>query len=83
VDIHTLLATAEDWLALARPIARQLQEGQRYVFFDGHVLPVRSGPVKFTGMFRSHDLPELPHLSERLLEETIGNPAYWVAQPEQ
>ena len=83
VHTHTLLATPDDWLALARPIAQQLQEGQRYVFFDGHVLPARGGPVKFTGVFRSHDLPELPHLSERLLEETIGNPDYWASQPEE
>jgi len=80
VHVHTLLANPEDWLALARPMAQQLQEGERYVFFDGHVLPARSGPVKFTGVFRSHDLPELPHLSETLLEETIGNPDYWASR---
>ena len=74
---HVLLAAPEDWLAIARPLAEQLQEGERYVFFDGHVLPAKSGPVKFTGLFRSHDLPELPHLSETLLEETIWNPDYW------
>jgi hypothetical protein len=80
VRIDTLLATCDDWLAIARPLAQQLQEGERYVFFDGHVLPARSGPVKFTGLFRSHDLPELPHLSETLLQRTIGNPDYWATE---
>jgi hypothetical protein len=80
VRIHTLLATPDDWLAIARPLAQQLREGERYVFFDGNVLPAKSGPVKFTGVWRSHDLPELPHLSETLLEETIGNPDYWVGK---
>jgi hypothetical protein len=75
--IVTLLATPEDWLAIAQPLAEQLEEGKRYVFFDGHVLPAKSGPVKFTGLFRSHDLPELPHLSDELLQQTIGNSDYW------
>lgn len=78
--METLLATPDDWLAIARPLAQQLEEGGRYVFFDGHVLPAKSGPVKFTGLYRSHDLPELPHLSEALLEDTIGNPDYWTAE---
>jgi len=76
--LHTLLATPDDWLAVVNPIAQQLQEGERYVFFDGHILPAKNGPVNFTGIFRSHNLPELPHLSAALLEETIGNPDYWL-----
>lgn len=80
VSVHTLLATPDDWLELVRPLAQQLREGERYVFLDGRVLPAKTGPVKFTGVFRSHDLPELPHLSERLLEETIANPDYWAAR---
>jgi len=80
VSVRTLLATPDDWLAIARPLAKQLREGERYVFFDGHALPARSGPVNFTGLFRSHNLPKLPHLSERLLEETVGNPDYWLNQ---
>lgn len=77
VHTLTLLATPEDWLAIARPLAQQLEEGERYVFFDGHILPAKSGPVKFTGIIRSHDLPELPHLSDELLQKTIGDPDYW------
>jgi hypothetical protein len=80
VRSHTLLATPDDWLAIARPLAQQIEEGGRYVFFDGHILPARSGPVKFTGLFRPHDLPELPHLSDTLLQDTIGNPDYWATE---
>lgn len=75
----TLLATADDWLKLVQSIAQQLQEGERYVFFDGHVLPARHGPVKFKGLWRTHDLPDLPHLSEELTEKTLWNPEYWYA----
>jgi hypothetical protein len=78
--VQTLLATPDDWLAIVQPLAKRLEEGQRYVFFDGQVLPAKSGPVKFTGLFRSHDLPELPHLSDALVQETIGNPDYWVTE---
>ncbi len=80
VHVHTLLATPDDWLAIARPLAEQLEEGERYVFFDGHVLAAKCGPVKFTGLYRSHDLPDLPHLSETLLQETAGNPDYWATE---
>jgi len=72
-----LLATADDWLNLVRPIAESICEGERYVFFDGHVFPAKLGPIKFNGLFRSHDLPDLPHLSESLMEQTLANPAYW------
>lgn len=76
----TLLATSEDWLNLVLPIVKQLQEGERYVFFDGQVLPAQHGPVRFKGLWRTHDLPELPHLSETLAEETLWNPEYWSAE---
>jgi hypothetical protein len=80
VSVRTLLARPEEWLAIAEPLARQIREGERYVFFDGHILPAKSGPVKFTGLVRSHDLPELPHLSEPLGEQTLFNPDYWFAK---
>jgi hypothetical protein len=73
-----LLATPQDWLNLVEPLRASLTEGERYVFFDGHALPVKHGPVKFQGLFRSHDLPDLPHLSEALAAQTIANPDYWL-----
>ena len=74
---NTLLATPQDWLDSIEAILASIAEGERYVFFDGNALPAKHGPVKFDGLFRSHDLPDLPHLSESLMEETIANPAYW------
>lgn len=76
---NTLLATAHDWMNSIEPIRKTIAEGERYVFFDGIALPAKHGPVKFDGLFRSHDLPDLPHLSESLMEETIVNPDYWTA----
>ena len=75
----TELSTSGDWLRLVEPIAQTIRRGDRYVFFDGHVLPANSGPIKFDGLVRSHDLPDLPHLSESLMEETLANPDYWAA----
>ncbi len=77
LEENCLLAMPSDWLKLVSPIASSLTEGERYVFFDGQALPVKQGPIKFQGLFRSHDLPDLPHLSESLMVETIANPAYW------
>lgn len=79
---QVLLATPADWLALARPLQDVLTEGQRYVFFDGHVLPAIHGPVKFKGMWRSHDLPNLPHLSRTRLAECLGDGKYWRGEDE-
>ncbi len=72
-----LLTTPDEWLKMVLPIADTIREGERYVFFDGHVFPAKHGPVKFDGLYRSHDLPDLPHLSESLMEETLANPDYW------
>lgn len=74
---NTLLATPQDWMDLIQPIRDVIAEGERYVFFDGHALPAKHGQVKFDGLFRSHDLLDLPHLSETLTEETNANPDYW------
>ena len=74
---NTLLATPQDWLNVIQPIANSIREGERYVFFDGHAFPAKYGPIKFDGLYRSHDLPELPHLSESLATETLANPDYW------
>lgn len=74
---NTILETAGDWMKLVEPIRDAITEGERYVFFDGVALPAKHGPVKFDGLFRSHDLPDLPHLSDALAEDTIANPAYW------
>jgi hypothetical protein len=72
-----LLANPEDWLNVVRPLAASISGGDRFVFFYGHVFPAKHGPIKFDGLFRSHDLPELPHLSDSLIEQTLANPAYW------
>ena len=74
---NVLLETPEDWMKLVVPVANVIEEGERYVYFDGHVFPAKNGPVKFDGLCRSHDLPDLPHLSESLTEETLANPEYW------
>lgn len=74
---EVLLATAADWLAHAEPIAAQLEEGERYVFFDGRVLPARHGPVRFQGLWRAHDLSDLPHISGAPLGELLSEPGYW------
>jgi hypothetical protein len=74
---NELLATPDDWMRLVRPLADQVAKNERYVFFDGHIFPAKHGSVQFDGLFRSHDLPDLPHLSESLMEETLANPDYW------
>lgn len=61
---QVLLSAAEDWLAIAEPLAATLIPGHRYVYFDGHLLSAVHGPVKFKGLWREHDLPDLPHLVE-------------------
>lgn len=72
-----LLSTPEDWLTVVRPLAEQVSKNERYVYFDRHILPAKHGPVNFTGLYRSHDLPDLPHLSDSMIEETLANPDYW------
>ena len=74
---NTLIATPGDWMRSIQPIVNAITAGERYVFFDGHALPAKHGPVIFDGLLRSHDLPDLPHLSETLMEQTIANPDYW------
>ncbi len=76
---RTLLAGPEDWLAKVRPMAAGLVEGQTYVFFDGVVLPARRGPVKFSGLWRDHDLPDLPHFDSSDAPPTTSSSYWWPA----
>ncbi len=55
-------------------------QGERYVFFDGRVLPAVHGPVRFSGLWRSHDLPDLPHLKESEEGSILDDPEYWLAE---
>jgi len=79
---HVLLATAAEWLARVEPMAAELREGRRYVFFDGRLLEAIHGPVKFKGLWRSHDLADLPHLSDPPLGDLLTDPDYWLAERE-
>lgn len=81
-ETHTriLMATADDWLSKVRPLATDLVEGQRYVFFDGHVFPAVHGPIKFRGLWRHHDLPDLPHLADNSVNDILLNAQYWLAE---
>lgn len=77
VRSEVLIAGPEDWLAVVQPLAAQLELGQRYVFFDGAILPAQRGRVKFPGVWREHDLLDLPHLGEGPLRELLTDPTYW------
>lgn len=75
ISEHVLLDGPEDWLKVVLPLAASLVEGKRYVFFDGVVLPAVHGPVCFKGLFREHDLPDLPHLSDP--DDVLTSLDYW------
>jgi hypothetical protein len=77
---EVLLATPDDWLDLVRPLQAELTEGQRYVFFDGRLFPAVHGPVRFRGLWRSHDLADLPHLAEPPVSDVLDDPEYWLAE---
>ena len=76
---EVLLAAPDDWLELARPMQDALTEGQRYVFFDGRVLPAIHGPIQFQGLWRDHDLPDLPHIAEPPLQNVLDKADYWTS----
>ena len=78
---ETVLAGPADWLEVALPIHAELIEDQRYVFMDGKVLPAVHGPVKFRGLWRQHDLRDLPHLGEDS-PGVLADPEYWTAEME-
>ena len=80
VQEAVLRGTPADWLKLVLPLQSQLVEGQRYDFFDGRVLPAVHGPVKFRGLWRNHDLPDLPHIAESPTSDVLDDPEYWTAE---
>lgn len=77
---RVLMASPSDWLAAVEPLLTDLIEGGRYVFFDGAVLPYRHGPVRFQGLYRQHDLPDLPHLDPDL-SRVPHSWEYWKGLP--
>jgi hypothetical protein len=45
------------------------------------VLPAVHGPVKFRGLWRNHDLPDLPHIAEDPgVHDVLNDPRYWAAE---
>ena len=72
------MASATEWLRAIEPLLEDLRQGERYVYFDGCALPAIDGPINFKGLWREHDLPQLPHLSDSGEQMILGNPEYWV-----
>jgi hypothetical protein len=77
---EVLLAGPDDWMARVLPLADGLVEGERYAFFGGKILPARHGPVKFRGLFREHDLPDLPHLASPPTSDVLLDGEYWTTE---
>lgn len=81
---HILIPTVEAWCDLMSDLLRDVEWGpDEYVFFDGKAIPAREGPVRFKGLFRSHDLPHLPHLAaltDGRAEDLLHDHDYWFAE---
>lgn len=76
-----LIKSPSEWIAAVQPLTVGLTKGKTYVFFDGILLPYRHGPVKFKGLFREHDLPDLPHIARAPLGDILTSPEYWKGEP--
>lgn len=75
-----LLRGPDDWKAAVLPLLDGLVKDRNYVYFDGKILPYERGPVRFKGLTREHDLPNLPHLDVRL-SEVLTDVDYWYGAP--
>jgi hypothetical protein len=78
---QVLIETPGQWITAIQPLLAGVKKGQTYVFFDGVLLPYRHGPVKFKGLFREHDLPDLPHIAPPPLGDILTSPEYWKGEP--
>ncbi|MBZ0112131.1 MAG: DUF2314 domain-containing protein [Thermoanaerobaculia bacterium] len=71
----------ENWLAEMRPVFEGLEEGERYVYFDGYFLPSETGSIEIDGIHSEHRFDEVPQVAaikdSSVLEEILANPHYW------
>jgi hypothetical protein len=78
-----IAATIDDWVAQMQALLRDVELGQTYVYFDGHVIPSDANGIRVKGIRRSHDLAHVPQvlaLKEPQAEAVLHDIGYWTAE---
>jgi hypothetical protein len=70
-----------DWVEMMQLLMADLEEGEVYVYLDGHYIPAGSEGAEFDGWYADHNLEFLPQVEalddESLVDSVLANPDYW------
>lgn len=80
---EAVIPTVQDWIAAMQPLIGNIELGKRYVYFDGHAIPVDAGGIRVNGIHRSHDLdyiPQMRALADPSAEALLHDIDYWTEQ---
>lgn len=73
-----------EWLDFMPTHYEDLEAGQRYVYFDGLLIPADAAKVVATGWHAAHELPYVPQVAamtdDRVRDDVLASNAYWSAR---
>jgi hypothetical protein len=71
----------KSWIDFMGIFLRRAQVGQRYVYFDGYIIPVDADGLKIEGICSSHDLAVVPQVQAlrdpSIIRDLLSSPRYW------
>jgi hypothetical protein len=71
----------KDWIAWMKILLEGFEPGERYVYFDGHVIPTTAEGVTVEGMHSRHALDFVPQVAALtdpgVRERLLGSREYW------
>lgn len=70
------------WAGWLEEMCEDLEEGHRYVYFDGAVIDCDYDDIEFEGQYAAHELDFIPQVAAlkdpKVKDEILENPEYWM-----
>jgi hypothetical protein len=71
----------EQWIGCMQILLKDIRPGNRYVYFDGWIVPTKADGITVEGWHSRHDLAVVPQVEalrdRRIIPELLAAPGYW------
>jgi hypothetical protein len=73
----------EKWVEFMKILLKEVNAGDKYVYFDGYVVPATAGGLTLEGWHTHHDLSSIPQVAAltnpAVLDNLLGSRDYWLS----